>query len=138
MSDDATANSEKKSGRPENLTPWVKGQSGNPAGRPKKKPITEAYERLLEEKVPGDPKGRTWAQALAESMMRQALKGKIQAAIEVTDRTEGRPSQAVDMNHSGSVGVNVDDVRRKLAAKLDAIATPHADAARTEDVPRES
>ncbi len=142
MSDDFSANSEERSEaeqrRLANLKPFVKGQSGNPSGRPKKKPITEAYERLLTEVVPGDPKQRTYAEIIALSMMRSAMKGKIQAAIEVTDRTEGRPSQAVDMNHSGNVGVNVDDVRRKLAAKLDAIATPHVDAERTEDLPRES
>ena len=30
-----------------NLKPWQPGQSGNPQGRPKKKPITEMYERIL-------------------------------------------------------------------------------------------
>src|SRR4051794_10353673 len=39
-----------------NLKPFVKGQSGNPGGR-KKPVITEAYDRLLEKKVPNDPEG---------------------------------------------------------------------------------
>src|SRR5262245_60822112 len=34
-------------GKIENLKPWQSGQSGNPGGRPKKKPITELYEQLL-------------------------------------------------------------------------------------------
>ncbi len=35
-------------GRVENLRPWQPGQSGNPGGRPKKKPITEELERPLD------------------------------------------------------------------------------------------
>jgi hypothetical protein len=34
-------------GRIQNLKPWPKGVSGNPGGRPRKKPITELYEHLL-------------------------------------------------------------------------------------------
>ena len=38
--------------RTENLTPWPKGVSGNPGGRPKEKPISEAYKTRLAERLP--------------------------------------------------------------------------------------
>src|SRR5271157_809947 len=77
--------------------PWQPGESGNPGGRPKKKPISEAYERLvLEEaaKVAGLPrwarakslKGLTYADLVAHAMLREAIKGKVPAASEVADR----------------------------------------------------
>jgi hypothetical protein len=40
------------SGGTANLKPWPKGVSGNPGGRPKRKPITEELERLLAEQAP--------------------------------------------------------------------------------------
>src|ERR1700674_3980582 len=49
-----------------NLKPaWPKGISGNPSGRPRK-PITDAYADIAEQKYPDDPKGRTYAQLAAE------------------------------------------------------------------------
>ena len=47
----ASQNSVKNTEYP-NLRPWRKGQSGNPRGRPKKKPVTEAIEELADEKLP--------------------------------------------------------------------------------------
>lgn len=111
-----------------NLKPWVKGTSGNPGGR-KKLLITEAYDELLTKQVPNDPEGRSYAQVLAQSMMRRAIAGNVRAVMEVTDRVEGKPRQAVDMNHSGSLEVSTDDKRAKLAARLAALSAPEDDAA---------
>src|SRR5437867_7249017 len=73
------------------------GQSGNPGGRPKKTKLTEAYRQLLEELVPGDPEGRTYAQLIALSMAQSAMKGRADCAREIGDRTEGRARQAIDI-----------------------------------------
>ncbi len=65
-----------------NLRPWMPGQSGNPAGRPRKKSIVLEYERALQQLVPGGvrqaldlPRGATWATLLAQVTLRLAAKG---------------------------------------------------------------
>jgi len=75
---------------------WKKGQSGNPSGRPKNKTLSNAYKSKLEEAVPNDPEGRTWAELIAEAQVRDAVRGNVQAAREIADRTEGRPRQAIE------------------------------------------
>lgn len=74
---------------------WQKGQSGNPGGRPKRKPISDAYTALLDAI---DPKtGLTGAQLVAQAMFLQAFKGNVQAVKEITDRVEGALRQSVDV-----------------------------------------
>jgi hypothetical protein len=75
---------------------WKKGQSGNPSGRPKSKTLSDAYRTKLEEPVPNDPEGRTWAELIAEAQVRDAVRGNVQAAREIADRTEGRARQAIE------------------------------------------
>jgi hypothetical protein len=75
---------------------WKKGQSGNLAGRPKSKTLSDAYRSKLEEAVPNDPEGRTWAELIAEAQVRDAVRGNVQAAKEIADRTEGRARQAIE------------------------------------------
>lgn len=75
---------------------WKKGQSGNPSGRPKSKTLSAAYRNKLEEPVPNDPEGRTWAELIAEAQVRDAVRGNVQAAREIADRTEGRARQAIE------------------------------------------
>jgi hypothetical protein len=75
---------------------WKKGQSGNPSGRPKSKILSDAYRSKLEEPVPNDPEGRTWAELIAEAQVRDAVRGNVQAAREIADRTEGRARQAIE------------------------------------------
>jgi Family of unknown function (DUF5681) len=75
---------------------WKKGQSGNPGGRPKSKTLSDAYRNKLEEPVPNDPEERTWAELIAEAQVRDAVRGNVQAAREIADRTEGRARQAIE------------------------------------------
>jgi hypothetical protein len=47
--------------------------------------------RLGLEKVnPVDPDGRTFAECIAETMVKMAIKGNVQAAVEICDRVEGK------------------------------------------------
>lgn len=85
--------------------PFPKGQSGNPGGRPKKLPITEAYRQALTGVLPeadrrrfGLPKGATYADLVAVSMVTQARKGSVRAAQELGDRTEGKPAQRLEVS----------------------------------------
>lgn len=84
---DSSANTRvitKRRGNPQNLRPhppWKPGESGNPSGRPKSKPITDAYNRALSRKE---------CDLIAKAMLRQAKKGNVKATVEMTDRTEGK------------------------------------------------
>jgi uncharacterized protein DUF5681 len=76
------------------------GQSGNPGGRPKKRPISDCYEELAERELPekerikhGLPKGATYGHALAIVMFKAALEGKSDAAREIREAIEGKAAQ---------------------------------------------
>lgn len=94
----------KRRGRVENLIPWKPGQSGNPNGRPRRKPITDAYLQLLESIDPRDKKlKRTFAQRIAQAMVDQVVKnGSVAAAAEIADRIEGKVAQRQE--HTGADG----------------------------------
>jgi len=83
-----------------NLKKWQPGQSGNPSGRPHKRPITDRYEQILETLLPDDirralglPKGATHGDAIALAQVRQAIKGKTEAAREIRESIEGKTAQ---------------------------------------------
>ena len=69
---------------PPGLRPWKPGQSGNPSGRPKSKPITDALLAAV------DPK------AFAEKLVSLAMRGDIRAISEVLDRIEGKAQQSIE------------------------------------------
>jgi uncharacterized protein DUF5681 len=75
-----------------NAKKFKPGQSGNPKGRPRKTPISDAYFRLLESKMKKlavDIKKDTIAEAFAKVMLQQALKGNVHAAEMINSRVEG-------------------------------------------------
>jgi hypothetical protein len=80
-----------------NLVTWQPGQTGNPGGRPKKKPITDRYLRIVETELPdeirlviGLPRGATFGDAIALAQAWQAIKGETNAAREMREAIEGR------------------------------------------------
>jgi Family of unknown function (DUF5681) len=89
----------RRTGRPENLTPWRPGQSGNPGGRPKTAPLSQACRELLTQLVPDDQQNRTYAQAIAQTLGQKALGGDIRAAQELADRAEGRARQSIEIQN---------------------------------------
>lgn len=126
------ANSQKTAipaSRADHLKPyrWEKGQSGNISGRPVKKPITEYYSERVTEPLP-EPirrklklkKGATYGEALSLSLFMQAIKGKVAAAKEITDRIEGRPLQGlrIERDDGGPVQIEemtTEEVDRRIA-----------------------
>ena len=98
---------------------FMPGQSGNPGGRPKGSvKVSSCYERSLARPVPGDPLGRTYAQVIADKAVELAAEGRIDAIKEVTDRTEGRSKQTIDVNRS--------DLRREyLRRAVDELSAKH-------------
>jgi Family of unknown function (DUF5681) len=81
------------------------GASGNPGGRPKQQPGTEALRVLLaDEKT---------AMALARAMIKRALKGNVRAFKEIMDRVEGKVANRVEIT-----GANGEELKAKVDAKL--------------------
>lgn len=102
----SSGNTGKKRGRIENLKPWKKGQSGNPDGRPKKKPVTLIFEELFE-----DPKTRE----LIKKQIKQTLTNRGMAGVlmlrEGAERVEGKVPQPVDVD--GEIRVSLSEVIKK-------------------------
>jgi hypothetical protein len=92
--------------------------SGDPGGRPKKKPITEELERLLIEEAP-NAKGRTWAALIAEALLRQARRGDVRAVAELANRIEGKPLQAISLGYEDSMEHMSDEELQQRIAELE-------------------
>jgi hypothetical protein len=111
-----------------NLRPWRKGQTGNPKGRPKTKPLSDALKRQLAKKVPVDTLativlkapgiaaviGRrpTYADLLAFSLIQQGIQGNIAAAGRIFDRVEGKIPKEIMAGDDGKL----DEILEALAA----------------------
>ena len=118
-------------GKLENLRPpWKPGESGNPSGRPRNKPITAAYQDRLNEKLPDAlrkvnvgsvtvelPEGATYLDWIAFGQCIEAGRGNAAAAREIADRIEGKVPKPVEV--SGPEGGSL-DVQFMTDAQLDA------------------
>ena len=100
---------------------WKPGQSGNPLGKPKRKPITDRYHEQLEVVAPralseelGLPPQATMADVIARRMAIRAVSGRqaVEAAREMREAVEGKsPTTVVDFSQKAVV-VNVNYGRR--------------------------
>jgi len=102
--------------------PWLKGKSGNPAGRaPNRKAISEAMREIIEGKsismvIKYEEDGeeektekikvvgnKNFAYGVAAMVISKAIKGDVHAARELIDRMEGKPTNdvKVEANVSG-------------------------------------
>jgi hypothetical protein len=112
-------------GNPNGFQP---GQSGNPAGRPKSITLSEAIRLQLAQQYGED---RTYAEEIARVLCVAAVKGNVNAAREIADRTEGKPKQAIDVDMSISDwravaqahGLNEQDVLREAQRLIEQSAT---------------
>lgn len=87
---------------------WKPGQSGNPSGRPKKKPITEMYEELL-----ADP---DFLAALKASLRGTVRKGNMAMVLqlrEMTDRVEGKVTQPIEANVTVNLAEAIAEARKR-------------------------
>lgn len=111
MADDEvlTGNSEQnKDPRLANLKPWQPGESGNPSGRPKKKPVTEMYERIL-----SDPKNLA---AIEQATVKALLKGNMAMVLqlrEMTDRVEGKVTQPIEADITMCLADAIAEARKR-------------------------
>jgi hypothetical protein len=83
--------------RLQNLKPFPKVVSGNPAGRPRKALLSDALRRQLALAAPGMPE-KIQAETIAAALIAEAIAGNVQAIREVGDRSEGKPAQAIALD----------------------------------------
>ncbi len=76
--------------------PFVKGQSGNPSGRPKRREVIDAMLAELKRKPFPESKS-TNAQMLAATAVREALEGDVHWAKLLMEYVYGKPVQPVDV-----------------------------------------
>lgn len=110
QSENSKQNSKKKG---EHLAPYhfKPGESGNPGGRPKKKPISELYERLLE-----DP---AFMGQVEESIRKMVASGRMVGQLqlkEMAERVEGKVSQAIELN--GELTLKISERMKKAEERL--------------------
>lgn len=100
-------------------TRFKAGESGNPSGRPRDQ-VSIALRKILARPCPQYADGRTWAEAISVTLCNLALRGNVQAASEIADRTEGKPAQAIAV--SGSLDLRtpeeIDRRLRELTARI--------------------
>jgi hypothetical protein len=100
------------------------GQSGNPGGRPKKRPITERYAIIAELPLPERlrrkyrlPLGVTWGDAGGFGAFEAMVKGHWGAAKEIREALEGKSTQRVELTgESGGPVTTKLDLPSTLAA----------------------
>ena len=83
--------------------PWKPGESGNPSGRPKRRPISDSYAEFARRPLPeklrrelGLEKGVTFAEAQTMSLFTAAAKGSVTAAREIREAIEGKANERWD------------------------------------------
>ena len=76
---------------------WLPGQSGNPGGQPKGKRITT----LIREALEREHEGKRVVEALAEIMIREALRGDFRFAKEILERIDGKVPDRITGDEDG-------------------------------------
>lgn len=84
---------------------WKKGQSGNPAGRPKDCGISFKLKNIIEAED-----GKV-ADALAKAITRYALKGDPRFVNIILDRLEGKVADKVQLTGEGGGPVQINIIR---------------------------
>lgn len=113
-------------------TPFVPGQSGNPAGRPRMASALIKAGEEVDALFPDMPR----VDAAALALWRKAMHGDVTAFKEIADRTEGKVSQPVEVGNKGGEAFEVNangSAAERLASVLAGIAAREAAGAGAED-----
>jgi benzoyl-CoA reductase/2-hydroxyglutaryl-CoA dehydratase subunit BcrC/BadD/HgdB len=108
----------------QNLKPYPKGVSGNPAGKPKGTEHSKTrLKRILElvqkkrNPITGEDEEFTVLELMDMQMIAKALKGDQRAYQEVIDRLEGKPKQSTEVEVSGGMTINWDEKKTYVENK---------------------
>ena len=103
---------------------FKKGESGNPAGRPKGVPNSKTrLLRLLElvqvktNPITGEKEEFTVAEQLDMMVLQKAFKGDLRAYQEILDRLEGRAKQTNEIELSGGLQINWEEKKTYIENK---------------------
>ena len=96
------------SGKVTNLKSWKKGQSGNPAGRPKKEDcLTSLMREELEKVDPKDAEKRTHKELIVVATIRLAKEGNSTALKEVWERMDGKVKDKLELETKDSTNARL-------------------------------
>lgn len=88
---------------------WKPGQSGNPSGRPKKKPITEMFEKMLEDAETHD----SIANAMIKIFSERSGIAKVMLLKDMADRVEGKVSQPIEGDLTVTLADAIAEARKR-------------------------
>lgn len=91
-------------GNPHRFKPGI---SGNPAGRPKFRTLSESLRAFLEQPIDKRKGSPTLAEEIAEAILKKARKGDVKAFIAIADRVEGKPAQKVELTEKLDMSVEI-------------------------------
>ena len=95
-------------GRIQNLKPWPKGVSGNPAGRPKRDVTAEIAQAVFENN----------ADAIYRAMTRALCKGDAKVFRVLADRAYGKVKQQIEVDTSQGLAERLNAARRRACEPL--------------------
>jgi len=110
MAEPANKKENKKKTLPKEAEPYKfkPGQSGNPSGRPKKKPITELFERIM-----SNPElVAKFEASIANSIMKGGMAG-VMYVKEAADRIEGKVTQPIEADISVNLADAIAEARKR-------------------------
>ena len=81
----------------ENLRPWPKGVSGNPAGRPKDTLLMLELRKFLAGPLSAEEYSKL-VKVIVRKVFERAVNGDVRACIEIRCRTQGRVPRIVTVN----------------------------------------
>jgi hypothetical protein len=111
---------------PEGAVPFGPHNNANPGGRPRRKPLTEAYQDRMNEKLPAAlrkvrvgrvtvtlPEGATYLDWISLGQCIEAGRGNPATAREIGDRLEGKVAQQIELTGNLDVFSRIEQARKK-------------------------
>jgi hypothetical protein len=77
--------------------------------------ITREYHKLMTRPFPGDSKGRTGAELIAQAAMKEAINGSVPAMQMIAERLEGKTTERLEINDQRTREETVERIQRLVA-----------------------
>jgi hypothetical protein len=111
---------------------WVKGRSGNPAGRMLGgQAEKQFYEALRIVANRSDPDGKKKLMKIAETLVDKAIEGEGWAVCQVADRLDGKPAQESTVNINNRSLTELAD--EEIATRIEQLRAGRAGTVRRDD-----